>query len=332
MFRFQNPYFLLLLTVVPLVVYFYFYKRRKFDSFVRYSSFHNLKKVKTGKMGLKQYVPLVLRCLVLVAVIFALARPQFGTQTKEIISDGVDIIIAIDTSGSMKAMDFKIEGKRRNRLYIVKDVIEKFIKKRTDDRMGMVVFGTDAYTQCPLTLDHGVLIGLLKKAKIGMAGESTAIGSAIGTSIKRLKDLKAKSRILILMTDGENHSGLDPMKVAEIAKGYGIKIYTIGVGSNGRVPFEVDGFFGKTLAYQRVSLDERLLKAISSTTGGQYYNATNTEELIKIYDQIDSLEKSEVKTKEYMDFNEKYFMWVLVALLLLGLEIVLVNTKFRKIP
>ena len=332
-FRFQDPYFLLLLLILPFLVYYFVYKRRKFDSFVRYSSFHNLKNVKRSRSAVKQYTPFALRCFVLASLIFALARPQHGTKTTEIISEGIDIVIAIDTSGSMRALDFTIQKERKNRLEIIKLVVEEFIKLRKDDRVGMVVFGDDAYTQCPLTLDHGILISLLKKLKIGMAGEKTAIGSAIGTSVKRLKTLKSKSRVIILLSDGENTAGIDPLKAAEIAKGYGMKIYTIGVGSTGEVPvLEVDGFFGKTYRYAYLRLDEELLRKIASTTDGRYYNARNTIELVKIYDEINRLEKSEIKTKEYMDFNEKYFLWVFVALILLGLEIILINTAFRKIP
>ena len=332
MFRFQNPYFLSLLLVIPGIVYFWFYGRRKLDSFVKFSSFQNLSKIKAGRPGITQYMPLILRSAVLVMLVFAIARPQFGTKTTEIISEGVDIILAIDTSGSMRALDFFVDGERENRLQIVKKVVREFIKRRPEDRIGMVVFGDEAFTQCPLTLDHGVLVTLLEKAKVGMAGERTAIGSSIGTAVKRLKDLKSKSKIIILLSDGENTAGIDPVKATEIAKGYGIKIYAIGVGSNDRVPIEVDSFFGKTLQYAFLRLDERLLKEIARTTGGFYFLATNTEELMKIYDEIDKLEKSEIKTKEYMDFNEKYFLWVLLALCLLGIEIIMVNTVYRKIP
>jgi len=333
MFRFQDPYFLFLLLIIPVMLYYYLYKRRSFDSFVRYSSFHNLKNVSEKVTAVKQYFPLALRCCILVVLIFALARPQYGTKTTEIISEGVDIILSIDTSGSMRALDFALGKERRSRLDVIKVVVEDFIRKRKDDRIGMVVFGDDAYTQCPLTLDHGILISLLKKLKIGMAGEKTAIGSSIGTSVKRLKDLKAKSKIIILLSDGENTAGIDPVKAAEIARGYGIKIYTIGVGSTGKVPIlAVDGFFGKSYRYAMLRLDEELLKKISSITAGKYYNARNTDELIKIYDEINRLEKSEIKTKEYMDFNEKYFMWVFVAMVLLISEIILISTRFRKIP
>jgi len=332
MFRFQDPYFLLFLFIIPLMLYFYFYKRRKYDSFITYSSLHNLKKHSFSGLEVKRIAPLVLRSLILSFLIFALARPQFGTKTTEIISEGIDIVLALDTSGSMKALDFKIDGKRYDRLAIVKNVVSDFIQKRTDDRLGMVVFGTDAFTQCPLTLDHGILVTILDKLAIGMAGESTAIGSAIGTAVKRLKDLKSKSKVIILLTDGDNNAGMDPVKAAEIAKGYGIKIYTIGVGSKGEVPFEVQSFFGKTLQYTFVNLDEELLKKIAAITDGKYFLATDTQELMKIYETIDRLEKSEIKTKEYMDFNEKYFIWVFLALIILVVEIILNNTVFRKIP
>jgi Ca-activated chloride channel family protein len=197
----------------------------------------------------------------------------------------------------------------------------------------MVVFGQEAFTQCPLTLDYGVLLSLLDSVKIGMAGDSTAIGSALGICVKRLKDLKSKSKVIILLTDGRNNSGtLGPATAAEVAKAYNIKTYTIGVGSEGEAPFLVDSFFGKQYVYQKVDLDEKTLKEIARVTDGKYFRATNTKALEKIYQQIDEMEKTEVKIKEYMEYEELFMYFLIPGLCLLLLEVLLANTRLRKIP
>lgn len=263
----------------------------------------------------------------------ALARPQSGNKTTEVTTEGIDIMLCLDTSGSMQALDFKWDNERQNRLQVVKRVVGNFIKGRTNDRIGMVVFGEAAFTQCPLTLDYGVLLSFLDQVEIGMAGDSTAIGSALGTCVKRLKDLKSKSKVVILLTDGRNNAGsLSPETAAEIATTFSIKTYTVGVGTEGEVPFLVDSIFGKRYVYQRVDLDEDTLKEIARITGGTYFKATDTKALEAIYNQIDQLEKTKVEVKEYMEYNE-LFRWFLVpGLACILLEIILANTRFRKIP
>jgi Ca-activated chloride channel family protein len=197
----------------------------------------------------------------------------------------------------------------------------------------MVVFGEEAFTQCPLTLDYGVLLNFLDQVEIGMAGDSTAIGSALGTCVKRLKDLKSKSKVVILLTDGRNNAGrVSPETAAEIAKTFNIKTYTIGVGKEGEAPFLVDTIFGKKYVYQRVDLDEETLKGIAEITGGTYFKATNTRALEEIYDQIDKLEKTKVEVKEYMEYQELFHWFLLSGLACILLEMVLANTRFRKIP
>ena len=275
----------------------------------------------------------MLRCLVIALFVVALARPQSSTKATEVLTEGIDIMLCLDTSGSMQALDFKWGSERQNRLQVVKRVVSEFIRGRKNDRIGMVVFGEEAFTQCPLTLDYGVLLNFLDRVEIGMAGDSTAIGSALGTCAKRLKGLKSKSKVVILLTDGRNNAGsLSPETAAEIAKTFDIKAYTIGVGTEGEVPFLVDSIFGKRYVYQRVDLDEDTLREIAEITGGTYFKATNTKALEEIYNQIDKLEKTKVEVKEYMEYEELFGWFLLPGLACMLLEVILGNTRFRKIP
>jgi len=331
-FEFGNLYFLLLLLLAPLIAYQYYF--RKPLTRIRFSTIKNLKNIPKSKATLLRNLIPLLRIGAFMLLVVALARPQFGRKSVEVISEGVDIIVAIDTSGSMKALDFIFDGDRQTRLYVVKKVVADFISKRQADRLGMVVFGEQAFTQCPLTLDHGVVLSFLKEVEIGSAGEGgTAIGSALATSVARLKDIKAKSKIVILLTDGRNNAGkIDPETSAELAAKYNIKVYTIGAGSRGKAPFLVNTPFGRNLMYQQVDIDEDLLLKIANMTGGKYYRATATEELSKIYEEIDRLEKTEIKMKEHVEYNELYMPFVIAALILLLFELVLLNTRFRTLP
>lgn len=327
-FRFQDPWLLLFLLVIPFLLT-VSQKRRR--STLQYSTVSILKNLQPANPHAG--IPFLLRILAIICLVLALARPQEGRKSMEILSVGVDIILATDTSGSMQALDFFKDKKRINRLETVKDVVREFINNRPNDRMGMVTFGAEAFTQCPLTLDHNILLSFLDNLKIGMAGDSTAIGSAIGIAVKRLKDLKSKSKIIILLTDGRNNAGnIPPPRAAEIAKSYGIKIYTVGVGTLGKAPFLVDSFFGQQLIYQDVDLDEDTLKAISATTGGKYFRATDRESLKDIYTQIDKLEKSEVKVIDHSEYTELFPTFLICGLTLVLLEIVLSNTRLRRIP
>jgi Ca-activated chloride channel family protein len=336
MIRFAHPWFFLcFLAIIPIVLW-----RHKTGGRLRYSNIDLIKnalRMMKWDANAQRWQPrtllIVLRVIALCFMITALARPQSGKKFSEISSEGIDIVLALDTSGSMMALDFTENGKRINRLHVVKSVVADFIKKRPSDRMGLVVFGAEAFTQCPLTLDHGILDEFLKKVEIGMAGDGTAIGSAMGTAIKRLKDLKSPSKILILLTDGRNNAGeLPPEKAAVLAKVFNIKIYTIGVGTHGKAPFEMDTLFGKRLVYQEVDIDEEPLQEIARVSGGKYFRATDTKELEKIYDDIDRLEKREVKVKEYTEYNELFPWFLILGLLCLVAEIVLSQTKLRKIP
>ncbi len=327
--RFVEPLLVALLFVVPLALWL----SRGKGGRIAYSSIRQLQQVAKSRNLHPRLLLLLLRGLALCLMILALARPQAGKSYSERNSEGVDIMLAMDTSGSMQALDFKLEGKPVDRLSVVKKVVSEFIEKRPNDRMGLVVFGEESFIQCPITWNHGLLQNFLKEVAIGMAGDATAIGSAIGVSVNRMKDLKAKSRVIILLTDGRSNAGrISPQKAAELAKTFGIKIYTIGIGTNGKAPFLVEDMFGPRYVYQEVDIDEDTLKEIAKLTDGLYFRATDTDKLGEIYGEIDKLETSEVTLKEYTEYEELYHWLLLPGLLLLLLEIVLAHTLLRKIP
>ncbi len=331
MFQFEDPWVLILLIAIPLMLLYQW--KNLGSSQIRFSSVGILKQLNKPYSLILRRALTIVRCLAVSLFIIAIARPQSGIKSTEIVTEGVDIMLALDTSGSMKALDFKDNGKRTDRLNIVKKVVGKFIRGRENDRIGMVVFGEEAYTQCPLTLDYGVLLSLLDSVETGMAGDSTAIGSAVAVCAKRLKDIKSKSKAIILLTDGRNNTGsISPLTAAGIAKTLNIKTYTIGVGTEGEAPFLVDSFFGKQYVYQKVDLDEDVLKKIAMTTGGKYFRAANTRALEDIYEQIDEMEKTEIKIKEYMEYEELFSYFLIPGICLLLFEIILANTRLRKIP
>ena len=278
-------------------------------------------------------VPQWLRLGCLILLTLTAARPQLYNVSREIRTPGVDIMICLDTSGSMRAMDFELDNKPVTRLTAVQKVVREFIEKRETDRIGLVVFGDEAFTQAPLTLDKGLLLGLVKKMEIGMAGDRTAIGTAVAIGGKRLKDLKAKSKILILMTDGRHNAGeLTPEQAADAVQALGVKIYAIGVGGIGPAPFVVQTPFGTRMVKQQVDLDEETLKKVAKIGNGQYFRAANTKRLLEIYDIIDQEEKTEAKVKEFFHFKELYYYFLIPAILFLGLEILLKATIMRVIP
>ena len=328
-FRFEDPWLLLILLSLPILIL----RERTIASVINYSSLASLKAVSQHHSKIKAMVPIILRFLAITLFIIAFARPQEGHKRTEILSQGVDIVLAIDTSGSMQALDFKKNETQVTRLSVVKDVVAEFVKNREMDRIGMVVFGANAFTQCPLTLDQNILLSFLNKLKIGMAGDATAIGSAIGISARRLKDLKSKSKVIILLTDGRNNSGaISPLQAAEIAKSLGIKVYTIGVGKRGKAPFLVDSIFGKRLIYQNVDIDEEVLNKISKMTDAKYFRATDLKSLKDIYKQIDLLEKSEVKSIDHSEHKELFHYFLIPGLILLLTEIVFSNSFLRRLP
>ncbi|MBI5549873.1 MAG: VWA domain-containing protein [Desulfobacterales bacterium] len=331
MFRLATPYALLLLALIPLLVW-YRYRRRPPAMAVaetRLAAELNA----SPALKLNWLLP-GLYYLMLVLLIAALARPQWGTERLPTETEGINIVLTVDLSGSMAAEDFNYQGRRLNRLEAIKTVVRDFIARRAGDRIGMVVFGSQAYTQLPLTRDYQTIGAILERLAIGAAGRNTAIGDAIGISVKRLADIESRSNIIILLTDGRSNAGeLAPMTAAEIAGQKQIKIYTIGVGGKGRAPVPIDDpIFGRRYVYQEDDLDETGLKAIAEKTGGLYFRAEDLESLQKIYGTIDSLEKNKVEVQGFAEYKELYFYLLPPALLLLAVWIVLKHTRFLEIP
>ncbi len=321
---------LLLLAAVALWVYL---RIRKGTPGLTYSHTHRLTRLTGDYSRITSRLPLALRAISLALLVFALARPQYADVSKNTKSSGVDIMLCLDTSGSMRALDFKLNNDRVTRLTAVKKVVTDFIKKRENDRIGLVVFGAEAFTQSPLTMDKGMLLNLVERMEIGMAGDNTAVGSAIAIGGKRLKDLKAKSKILILLTDGRNNAGvITPEQAAEAVKAFDVKIYSIGVGGKGPAPFPVQTMWGTRLMNQNVDLDEETLQKVADIGGGKYFRAADSKQLAEIYDIIDKAEKTEIKVKEFFHFEELYLYFLIPALIILGLEIALRTTVFRIIP
>ncbi|GAN31650.1 MAG: VWA domain-containing protein [Candidatus Brocadia sp. AMX2] len=329
---FHDPLLLLLLVVIPPLVYWSFHRRG--TSQVLFSSLDTVKKLKPSFWQRYRYVLIILRSAAIVLLVIALARPQYGNEQTKVTTEGIDIVLAVDVSGSMLAEDFEIGGRRHNRLYVIKQVVKEFIQKRTNDRIGLVVFAGRAYTQCPMTLDYGMLLQLLEKAEIGMVEDGTAIGSGIGSSVDRLKNTKAKSKVIILLTDGRNNAGeIDPFTAAEIARTFGIRIYTIGAGTKGLAPFPAVDLFGNTVMKQvKIDIDDDALREVAKITDGRYYRATDTESLKEIYSQIDKLEKTESEVTQYTEYHELFHYFLLPAFGLLLFELGMTKTKFRKIP
>ncbi len=332
MFRFASPYNLILLALIPVTIW---YGIRRMQRPALSSSGTGAVEglPKSAVIRLNGFMPMLFY-LALALMIVALARPQWGTRQMMVSDSGINIILAVDLSESMAALDFKHQGKIINRLEAIKQVVQEFIGNRSGDRIGMVVFGSQAYTQLPLTRDYNTIVTMLERLKIGAAGRATAIGDAIGISLKRLEDIESRSNIIILLTDGRSNSGeFEPSAAAAIARESGVKVYTIGVGSKGRAPFLVkDPVFGERYVYQRVDMDEKTLQAIADETGGLYFRAQNMEGLKKIYKTIDEMEKTEVKTKTFAEYNDLYRYLLFPGFGLLGIWIILQNTRFLKVP
>lgn len=329
-FRFDYPVILLLSLAVAGWVAFSLWRK---PTGITYSLTSRVATLAGGGHGLLARVPMILRGCCLVLLVLTAARPQLYNVSRDIRSPGVDIMLCLDTSGSMQALDFKLDDKPVSRLTAIKKVVSDFIEKRGNDRIGLVVFGEEPFTQSPLTMDKGLLLGLVDKMKVGMAGDRTAIGSAIAISGKRLKDLKAKSKILVLLTDGRHNAGeVEPEVAAEAVQALGVKIYTIGVGGKGPAPFKIKTFLGTRLVHQRVDLDETTLNRIAEIGKGKYFRASNSKELSEIYDIIDRAEKTEVKVKEFFHFKELYYYFLVPALFFLGLEVFFRTTFLRIIP
>jgi len=329
MFRLYNPFWLSLLAVIVVAIYFHFFKKNVRPSSIRYSDLSWYKLVKKPAFN-KRNIVVILRLLALAILILALARPQSGSTSRDVESEGIDIMLTLDISGSMQAEDFK----PHNRLYAAKEVIREFIRGRSSDRVGLVVFAKESVTQCPLTNDYSVLETFLNQVEIGQIEDGTAIGLGLAASVNRLRYTPGKSKIIILLTDGNNNAGqIEPLTAAELASILGIKIYTIGAGRPGESYFNAqDPVTGRSVLYRLPELDEKILREIARQTGGEYFRAKDEEALASIYKQIDEMEKSKIKVKEYTQYAElfPYFLWAGLGLILI--ETILNQTILRKLP
>jgi len=333
--RFKDPLFLLLFLLWIPMIWIYFRREKKLRPAVLFSDLSTLKKIPESLFVRLRHIIPALRMIGLGLLIIALARPQKGRSDEEVTTEGVDIMLVVDVSESMQALDFKPD----NRLTVAKQTIQSFIQKRQSDRIGLVVFAARSFTKCPLTLDYNVLQALLSDVDFTDFSNQTAIGTAIATAANRLKDSPAKSKVMILLTDGANNAGdIPPLTAAKAAKELGIKIYTIGVGRDGQVPMPVQGrnpFTGeivKQVQMMQSDLDEKTLMDIADMTGGAFFRAKNAEKLKEIYDKIDKLEKTEIKTRIYTSYDEKFYLWLWAGFLFICLELILSNTRFRRIP
>ena len=325
---FAYKHFLYLLLIIPFISVWYIWRRNERTTDVRFAHTEFVSGLKKTLRQRLVHLPFFLRMLVLALLIIAMARPQSTSRTHDVNVEGIDIMIALDISGSMLAEDF-----RPNRMESAKVTALEFIDMRPGDRIGMTVFSGQSFTLCPLTTDHALLKELASGAGPGMVEDGTAIGDGLATAINRLRESQAISKVIILLTDGINNAGvIDPMTAAEIAAMYDIRVYTIGVGSSGPVPYPFQTPLG--IRYQNVEIpvDEGLLKEMAAITGGQYFWADSQNKLEEIYMEIDQMERTKIDVTEFTRKHDEYLTWVLLALFLLGLELVLRNTWLRTVP
>jgi Ca-activated chloride channel family protein len=323
--EFAHPGFFWLLLLIPITIAYYIWRERKLQGNMSVSAIKGFALPAKTLLPMFRHTSLVLRSLGLIALIFALARPQSSLSWQNSTTEGIDIIIASDISGSMLAEDFK-----PNRLEAGKNIAIDFIKNRPDDRIGLVIFSGESFTQCPLTIDHDVLINLYADIHNGMIDDGTAIGMGLATAVNRLKESTAKSKVVILLTDGSNNMGsIPPLTAAEIAKTFGVRVYTVGVGTHGFAPYPFQTPMGIQYQNVPVDIDEGTLNKIANTTGGKYFRATNNATLKSIYEKIDKLEKAKIDVTQYHKKTELYLPFALVALGFLLLEFILKNTLFR---
>lgn len=325
---FAHPHWFILLIVPILMIVWYIFKRNKYVPTLQLSTASFIQQPKNNFKIILKHFFFALQIIAILLIITALARPQSSNSLQDIETEGIDIVLSLDVSGSMLARDFKPD-----RLEASKEIAAEFINNRPNDRMGLVIFSATSFTQCPLTTDHAVLINLFKGIKYGFLEDGTAIGDGLSTAVLRIKDSKAKSKVIILLTDGVNNSGsIDPLTAAEIAKTYGIRVYTIGVGTIGEAPYPVQTPFGTQLQMMKVEIDEPVLKQIANTTGGQYFRATSNDKLRQIYKEIDQMEKTKILVHEYKKKKEESYPLMLTASIIF-LTISLLNVSLlKKLP
>jgi len=329
MFEFVNPqWFWLLLLLLPYLLFEIFYVQKKRVRFI-HSRLDLIKQI-AGYSSWQRFVPILMNVLILTAMVFSLARPRMAYKKQQISGKGIDIMLAIDISGSMKAVDFQ----PTNRLEAAKKVASEFIEKRFNDRIGLIVFSENAFTQCPLTLDYNILMNIMDHISINEEANGTAIGMGIATSVARLKDSKAKSKVIILITDGRNNSGeIDPFMAAELAATFDVKVYPIGVGSKGEVDYPFNTAFGIQYRKVKIDIDMDALNTIAELTGTERARlAQNTNELQAIINYIDELERTEITIQNYYQYSEMFWYFLLAALLLLLLNILFRLVIIKEIP
>jgi Ca-activated chloride channel family protein len=324
---FANPLFLWLLVIVPGIVAFYVLRQQKTSPSLQLPGLQPFEKAGNTFRNYLRHILFALRAASITLLIIVLARPQKTDKFQNVTTEGIDIILAIDISGSMLARDFKPD-----RLEASKNVATEFISGRPYDRIGLVVFSGESFTQCPLTTDHAVLINLLREIQSGMIEDGTAIGNGLATAVNRIKDSEARSKVIILLTDGVNNRGeISPSTAADIAKTYGIRVYTIGVGTQGTAPYPVQTPYGVQYQDMPVEIDEAILKDISSKTGGKYFRATDNAKLVQVYSEIDKMEKSKIDVRQYIRKEEKFLIPAIIVFILLALEALSGLTIYKNI-
>ncbi len=327
--HFASPYYLWLLTLLVPMIGYYVWRALQGGASIQISSVAGVVRAPRTVRYYLRHLPFVLRAAAFALLVVALARPQDIEQNVRSNTEGIDIMLAIDVSGSMLARDFKPD-----RITAAKEVAGSFIADRYGDRIGLVAFAGEAFTQSPLTTDQSTLQTLLARIRSGLIEDGTAIGNGLATAINRLRESDAKSKVIILLTDGVNNRGeIAPMTAAEIAKAQGIRVYTIGVGTEGMAPYPAIDMGGNLIfVNQKVEIDEKVLKAISDMTGGRYFRATDKDKLKAVYDEINQLEKSKVEVTEHISYHELFLVWALAALGLLLAEFLLSNLVLKRIP
>jgi Ca-activated chloride channel family protein len=324
---FAEPLFLYLLLIVPATISFYVLKQHKASAAVSMPGLQPFAKTGYTFRNYLRHILFALRVTALSLLIIILARPQLTNKFQDVSTEGIDIVLTLDISGSMLARDF-----RPDRLEASKNVATEFVSGRPYDRIGLVVFSGESFTQCPLTTDHAVLINLMRDIQSGMIEDGTAIGMGLANAVNRIKDSEAKSKVIILLTDGVNNRGeIAPSTAAGIAKTYGVRVYTIGVGSQGMAPYPIQTPYGIQYQNMPVEIDEVILKEIAQTTGGRYFRATDNDKLIQVYAEIDKLEKSKIDVRQFSRKEEKYMLPALVVFCLIAIEMLVRNTLFKNL-
>jgi Ca-activated chloride channel homolog len=324
---FAQPLFLWLLLLIPGIIAFYLFRQQRTSASLQMPGLQQFEKTGDTFRNYLRHILFALRTVTITLLIIVLARPQKTDKFQNSTTEGIDIILTLDISGSMLARDFKPD-----RLEASKNVATEFISGRPYDRIGLVVFSGESFTQCPLTTDHAVLVNLMREIKSGMIEDGTALGNGLATAVNRIKDSQAKSKVIILLTDGVNNRGeVAPSTAADIAKTFGVRVYTIGVGTQGTAPYPVQTPYGMQYQNMPVEIDEAILKDIASKTGGKYFRATDNNKLVQVYNEIDKLEKSKIDVRQFSRKEEKFLLPALIAFILLALEVITRQTIYKNL-